>query len=136
MYNQTSWNKMFFVIFSSFFCLFLNVKVRFFPLLVLKFHCSIYFIILNFALQRKIYLEIKNLLLRIMHFPRDIYFFKVSNGNPGTMRKMTMTATLMTAEFQLQFIYEKMFIFFFRLYMHCSLFLCSNGLNPQLLAQI
>ena len=98
---------MFFVIFSSFFCLFLNVKVRFFPLLVLKFHCSIYFIILNFALQRKIYLEIKNLLLRIMHFPRDIYFFKVSNGNPGTMRKMTMTATLMTAGFQLHFIYER-----------------------------
>ena len=82
-------------IFSSYgFFLFSKQKDKI-SLLFLKFRYSIYWIFrvtetyhqCELCLEKKkmIYLEIKNLLLSIMHFSDGIYSFKVNNGNTRIM---------------------------------------------------
>ena len=87
--NTQRLNKNFFAIFSCFFFPFSKRK-GFLPLLFLKFQGSIdsTFLVTETyhqyepRLEKKIIcVEIKNLLLRIIHFTNDIYSLKINNEN-------------------------------------------------------
>ena len=143
--NTQRLNKNFFAIFSSVFFFPFSKRKGFLPLLFLKFQGSIdsTFLVTETyhqyepRLEKKIIcVEIKNLLLRIIHFTNDIYSLKINNEN-RTICEICSKLKIKTLEWSqwglgLNFIHlRKNFI-----YIHCSVFIRSNGSNPQLLTQI
>ena len=110
--------------YSLVFFFFLNVSIRFLPLLFLKFQCSTSFICpvtetyyceLRLEKEKNIF-KVNSLLLKSL-FPRRCFFFQIQQWklidkwNMFKANNKESRMTSMTAGFKLQFIYERLLLF-------------------------
>ena len=133
---KTRFSQYFLVFFGSFKLKFRSATYCIFPCTEKYYQCAVCLEMINI-----LYLEIKNLPLRTIHFRDSIYSFKVNNWNTRIMCRICSKLTTNISKRQKWLLSVNFNIImkggqFLLRYIHCPVFIRLNGLNAQFLTQI